>query len=91
MIRVSGKQFKLRAALTAIEVDGSKTSPATIPAGSVIRMISDLDANNQLVEAVWWGHRFILNADDFIHCAADVESGEDLGTLNAKLKLDRDS
>jgi hypothetical protein len=91
MIRVSGKQFKLRAGLTAIEVDGSRASPTTIPAGSVIRMISEIDADNRLVEALWWGHRFVLNADDFIHCAADVESGGDLGTLNPKLNFDRDS
>ena len=82
MIRVSGKQFKVRAALPAIEVDGRATSPATIPAGAVIRMISEVDVNNQPVEAAWWGHRFILIAEDFIHCAVDVESGEDLGTLN---------
>jgi hypothetical protein len=91
MIRVSGKQFKLRAAITAIEVVDRATSPATIPAGAIIRMISEVDVNNQLVEAVWWGHRFILIVDDFIHCAVDVESGEDLGTLNPKLNSDRDS
>lgn len=91
VIRVSGKQFRLRAAITAIEVVGRATSLATIPAGAVIRMTSEVHANNGLVEAVWWGHRLILIADDFIHCAVDVESGEDLGTLNPKLNLDRDS
>ena len=83
MISVSGKQFKVKAALPAIEViDGRAASPVTIPAGAVIRMISEIDVNNRLVEAVWRGHRCILIADDLIHCAVDVESGEDLGTLN---------
>jgi hypothetical protein len=91
MARVSGKQFKLKAALTAIEVEGREASPATIPAGAVIRMISEIHVNSRLVEAVWWGHRYILIADDFIHCAVDVESGDDLGTLDPKLNLDWDS
>ena len=92
MIRVSGKHFKLRAAITAIEVVGRRgSSLATIPAGAVIRLISEVDEDSQLVDAVWWGHRFILIADDLIHCAVEVESGEDLGTLNSKLNLDWDS
>ena len=37
MIIVSGKQFKLKAALTATEVAGREASPATIPAGAVNR------------------------------------------------------
>ena len=90
MIRVSGKQFRVRDALPAIEVVGRDASPATIPAGAVIRMTSEVGVNNQLAEAVWRGGRFILIADDFIHCAVDVESGEDLGTLEPGLNLDRD-
>ncbi len=90
MTRVSGKQFKLRAALPAIEVDGREASPATIPAAAVIRMTSEVHVSNGLVEAVWRGHRLILIADDFIHCAVEVESGEDLGTLDPKLNLDPD-
>jgi hypothetical protein len=47
MIIVSGKQFKLRADLTAFEVAGRKASPATIPAGAVIRMISEETAHKE--------------------------------------------
>jgi hypothetical protein len=72
MMRVSGKQFEVRAALTAIEVDGREASPATIPAGAIIRLTSEVDIYSQLVEAAWWGHRFILIADDLISCAVEV-------------------
>jgi hypothetical protein len=40
MIR-AGKQFKPGVALTAIEFDGHEASAATIPAGAVIRVISE--------------------------------------------------
>lgn len=53
-------------------------------------MTSEVHVSNGLVEAVWRGHRLILIADDFIHCAVEVESGEDLGTLDPKLNLDPD-
>jgi hypothetical protein len=66
MIRVSGKQLRARAALTAIEADGRDASPGTIPAGSVIRLISGVDGDSQPVEAAWWGQRFVLSADDLV-------------------------
>jgi hypothetical protein len=72
MIRVSGKQFKVRDALPAIEVVGREASPGAIPAGAVIRLISDVDVHNQTVEAAWWEHRFILIADDLINCTVEI-------------------
>jgi hypothetical protein len=42
MIR-AGKQFKPGVAPTAIEFDGREASAATIPAGAVIRMISEVE------------------------------------------------
>ncbi len=72
MIRVSGKHFRVREALPAIEVVGREASPATIPAGAVIRMTSEVHLNNALVEAAWWGRRFILIADDLFNCTVEI-------------------
>jgi hypothetical protein len=66
MIRVSGKQLRARAALKAIEAEGRDASPGTIPAGSVIRLISGVDGDSQPVEAAWRGHRLVLIADDLV-------------------------
>jgi hypothetical protein len=51
------RQFRLKAPTLAVEpaADGSRRVPVTIPAGSIVRLVSEAPDGAQFVDVTWSG------------------------------------
>jgi hypothetical protein len=69
---LAGKRFKLRNSTFAIEIVKGRRLRVTIPARTILKVISGLGDDGQMVEVLWEGRQIRMFAVDLITRGAEI-------------------